>query len=97
MKRVGSLGALLSDVEMPTMRGPELHAKLTARGLDLATRTLFMTGGAFGNDSLGNDSLGNDSLGNDSRGLAVPVVTKPFDLNELREQLTRAARRGHTT
>ena len=92
MKRVGSLGALLSDVEMPTMRGPELHAKLTARGLDLATRTLFMTGGAFGNDSLGNDSLGNDS-----RGLAVPVVTKPFDLNELREQLTRAARRGHTT
>jgi CheY-like chemotaxis protein len=47
MLEQGTFDAVLCDIMMPHMTGPELHAQLTATRPDQAARMVFLTGGAF--------------------------------------------------
>jgi two-component system NtrC family sensor kinase len=70
--------AILCDLIMPELSGMELHTRLAASRPDLASRMIFMTGGAFTERALAFlDAVPNERL------------EKPFDSVGLRE-LVRA-------
>jgi CheY-like chemotaxis protein len=73
----GPCDAVVCDVMMPSMTGPDFHRCLAAVRPDLAQRTVFMTGGALGAE-----------VKRFLAGFAVPPLDKPFTL----EELTRAVR-----
>ena len=47
MLEAGTFDAVLCDIMMPHMTGPELHARLNATRPELAGRMVFLTGGVF--------------------------------------------------
>lgn len=77
IERGDGYDAVLCDVRMPGMSGPELHAELVRRGSALAARVIFVTG----------------ERGDLPTPAAVPVLPKPFRVNELRAVLADAMKR----
>lgn len=69
---------LLSDLMMPDMSGMDLHGELARRHPDLARRTVFLTGGAYTQES--RQFL--DDTG-------VQCLEKPFELDLLRGVVAR--------
>ena len=65
---------ILCDVVMPDMNGPQFYAAVAARWPALLKRLVFMTGGAFTDDTA-------DFLTR----LGTPVLLKPFDIDRLRD------------
>ncbi len=74
---------VLCDVMMPEMNGLDLHAEIAKRSSWLASRVVFMTGGAFTRAS-------RDSL----QRLPNPCIDKPFDPDLLRSLLASFPRDG---
>ena len=72
---------VLCDLLMPEMTGPQLFDKLRSARPDLASRFVFMSGGAF-------DTSVRQFLQRTSR----PIVEKPFETTRLRALLREAAR-----
>jgi two-component system NtrC family sensor kinase len=76
---------ILSDLRMPELDGLGLYRELEARRPDLARRFVFVTGTSEHTDY---QDLIED--------VAAPVLTKPFDMNELlrvaREMLATSVR-----
>jgi CheY-like chemotaxis protein len=72
--------AILCDLMMPQMSGPELHAQLARRDPALAARVVFVTGGAFTEGST-------EFL----RTTSNACLEKPVDQGELVAALDRAA------
>jgi CheY-like chemotaxis protein len=68
--------AILCDLMMPEVSGMELCRRLSATRPDLASRVVFMTGGAF-----------TPGAREFIRECGRPTLTKPFDLGELRRQV----------
>jgi PAS domain S-box-containing protein len=77
---------ILSDLMMPGMSGMELHAELVRTTPDLASRMVFITGGAF--TTAANEFL--DRIDNDR-------LDKPFTGAEVRAAIERVLDRGHST
>ena len=72
------LDLILSDIKMPGLSGPALYERLRRQAPELAQRVLFITG-----DTL--DRRTQAFL----RRVRLPYVRKPFDLEELRRQVSR--------
>ena len=68
--------AIISDLMMPGMTGMELHAEVTRRFPRLATRMIFMSGGAF-----------TEEARNFVTKLGELCLEKPFEIAVLRERL----------
>jgi signal transduction histidine kinase len=64
--------AILCDVMMPEMSGPQLHGELERQAPEQARRVIFMTGGAFTEEA--RSFLGQGR---------VPLIEKPLDLQRL--------------
>jgi signal transduction histidine kinase len=77
--------AILCDLMMPELGGPQFHAKLTQLAPEQARRIIFMTGGAFTDESRAFLA----SVG-------LPCVDKPLDLDQLRAQLDALPSRSGT-
>jgi PAS domain S-box-containing protein len=73
---------VLTDLLMPDMSGMDLHRELARRDPDLASRTVFLTGGAF-------TPAAREFLERE----AVEFVEKPFELAALRSLIARRLRR----
>ena len=69
---------VLSDIRMPGMDGPGLHRAIGERHPELARRVVFVTG----------DTLSPDTAAF-VRDVGAPVVTKPFDLEDLLRTVNR--------
>jgi len=69
---------VLSDIRMPGMDGPGLHRAIGERHPELARRVVFVTG----------DTLSPDTAAF-VRDVGAPVVTKPFDLEDLVRTVNR--------
>lgn len=65
---------VLCDLMMPDVSGMEVFGKVSARRPDLASRFVFMTGGAF-------TARAREFL----KETSVPCLEKPFELNQIRE------------
>jgi len=74
---------VLCDLAMPVLNGPQLHGRLEAERPELASRLIFITGGAFDEDM--EDFL--DETPNE-------VIHKPFTADELRRAVRQALARG---
>ncbi len=70
---------VVSDVRMPDMDGPALHAEATRRWPALAQRFLFMTG----------DTVSGDTRRALER-IGLPVLEKPFALEDAQQAVARA-------
>jgi len=78
------LDVILCDLMMPEVSGIELYHELEGRSPELASRVVFITGGAFTPDA-------SDFL----RAAGNPVLEKPFDLGRLRALVSgRSSRAG---
>lgn len=75
--------AILCDVMLPELSGPQLFQRLEAEGRPVAARMGFMTGGAFGSEA----SSFLDRLGPDG------WLAKPFGLAELEVFIERLVKR----
>jgi PAS domain S-box-containing protein len=73
---------IVSDMRMPGMSGAELFQRLRERADGSERRVMFLTGDPGGHDGLGIRGLEN-----------VPVLTKPFILEEVAERIERYAGR----
>ncbi|UJR83791.1 response regulator [Sandaracinus amylolyticus] len=69
---------VLSDVRMPWVHGVELHRGLVARRHPLAQRFVWMTGGGL-----------SEGLRRYVSATGLPVIDKPFRLDELESMLAR--------
>jgi CheY-like chemotaxis protein len=69
--------AIVCDVMMPLMTGPELHARLLQIAPDQADRVVFVTGG-----------VSTAAAGYLARA-SNPILRKPVDIDELRETVRR--------
>jgi CheY-like chemotaxis protein len=69
---------VLSDIRMPEMDGPGLYRAVQERHPELARRVVFVTG----------DTLSPETAAF-VRGIGAPVVTKPFDLDDLVRTVNR--------
>lgn len=78
-----SFDAILCDVMMPQMPGTALHEWLTVTNPELASRVVFMTGGAFTNPVV-------QYLAKNEN----PKLAKPFDIPALRKVLADTIRRS---
>ncbi|MBM4362779.1 MAG: response regulator, partial [Deltaproteobacteria bacterium] len=74
--------AILCDVMMPGMTGPDLHASLASRDEELANRVVFMTGGAF-----------LPRIAESLAALPNPKLEKPIDLDALEGAVQAVIRR----
>jgi CheY-like chemotaxis protein len=72
LERSPSFDAVLCDVMMPGVSGVELYASIVERWPAVASRVVYVTGGAFGGDTL-------DAVERSGR----PVLYKPFDVHDL--------------
>jgi two-component system, cell cycle sensor histidine kinase and response regulator CckA len=77
----GSFDLVLCDLRMPRMSGIEFYGELRRRRPDLASCFVLMTGAAI-----------DEELRVFLSGNAVPVLRKPFDMNELNQCVARSAR-----
>jgi signal transduction histidine kinase len=68
--------AILCDLMMPELSGPQLHAALEQRVPEQARRMIFMTGGAFTEEARGFLAA-----------VGLPCVDKPVDMDHLRKLL----------
>lgn len=75
--------AILCDVMLPELSGPQLLQRLEAEGRPVAAKVGFMTGGAFGSEA----SSFLDRLGRGG------WLAKPFGLNELEAFVERLVER----
>jgi len=75
--------AILCDVMLPELSGPQLLQRLEAEGKAVAAKVGFMTGGAFGSEAT--EFL--DRLGKDA------WLAKPFGLTELETFVARLVSR----
>lgn len=75
--------AILCDVMLPELSGPQLLQRLEAEGRPVAAKVGFMTGGAFGSEA----SSFLERLGRDG------WLAKPFGLNELEAFVERLVER----
>lgn len=78
MKRM-RFDVVLCDVMMPEMTGPELHAVVRRRDPELATRFVFVTGGAF-----------DDETRYQLEGSRNPCLEKPFSAIQLNNVVAKA-------
>jgi CheY-like chemotaxis protein len=69
---------VLSDIRMPELDGPGLYRAIQERHPELARRVVFVTG----------DTLSPETAAF-VRGVGAPVVTKPFDLEDLVRTVNR--------
>ena len=83
LERDGRFDVLLCDLMMPQMTGMELHERVAGVDPPLATRFVFMTGGAF-------TDRARDFLARTPN----PCVEKPFDPGQLRDVVARIAARA---
>jgi signal transduction histidine kinase len=72
--------AILCDLMMPEMNGPQFHAELARQVPDQARRLTFMTGGAFTDEALAFLSK-----------VRPPCLEKPIDLERLDAMIQNAA------
>jgi CheY-like chemotaxis protein len=76
--------AILCDVMLPELSGPQLLRRLQTEGSPVASKVGFMTGGAFGNEATAFlDGLGKDGW-----------LAKPFGVVELEAFVARLAARA---
>ena len=71
-----SFDAIISDLMMPGMTGMRLHAEVTQRFPRLATKMIFMSGGAF-----------TEEARDFATKLGELCLEKPFEIAVLRERL----------
>ncbi len=76
---------LLSDIHMPTMRGPELYSRLAEAGDPLGEHLIFITGDALDPDTLGF-----------CQAHGLTCVEKPFSLDDLIEAVDQVRARSST-
>lgn len=76
--------AILCDVMLPELSGPQLFERLQAEGRPVAAKVGFMTGGAFGSEA----SSFLESLGRDG------WLAKPFGLAQLEAFVERLVERS---
>lgn len=74
---------VVSDLMMPRMDGPGLHRAVAAMDPELARRFVFISG-----DTLG--PIAGDFL----HGAGLPILTKPFDFDEVLRVIRGALRSG---
>jgi PAS domain S-box-containing protein len=78
--RDDTFDVVLSDLMMPGMSGPELYREVRARNAHMATRFIFMTGGAD-----------TPSIRSFLESAPCPWLEKPFDTGDLKRLLERVA------
>ena len=81
----GSYDVVLSDLRMPGMGGEELLDTLRERHPDIAARVMFMTGHVARDDEAFRRTYGD-----------VPIIDKPFSLDELGRRIDDLATRLRT-
>jgi DNA-binding response OmpR family regulator len=79
--------AILCDVMLPELSGPQLLQRLQAEGRPVAAKVGFMTGGAFGSEA----SSFLEGLGRDG------WLAKPFGLAQLEEFVERLVERSRNS
>jgi two-component system, NtrC family, sensor kinase len=79
----GAFDVILCDLMMPDMTGQDVYQSLSARDPDQAERLIFISGGAFSDDT--KHFL--DSVPN-------PKLSKPFEADMVRQVVMEASRKG---
>ncbi len=75
--QAGSYDRILMDLRMPKVDGQELYSRIQATMVELASKVIFMTG----------DTL-SDETEKFLSGTGCPAISKPFELDELRQYVT---------